>query len=65
MTQPVNKYWLAGTEISRPAAQFFEAGSAPRAADWMEMRDRWERSHVLRSLASAIGLLLLTAAVAS
>lgn len=65
MTQPVNKYWLENTDLARPAARFFETGSAPNAGNWMEMRDRWERSHVLRAVASAIGLLLLTSAVAS
>jgi hypothetical protein len=65
ITQPVNKYWLKGGDLSQPAARFFEIGSAPKAADWREMRDRWERSHVLRAVASAVGLLLLTSAVAS
>lgn len=65
MTQPVNKYWLENTDLSRRAARFFETGSAPHGGNWMEMRDRWERSHVLRAVASATGLLLLTLAVAS
>ena len=45
MTQPVNKYWLHNTELSRVATRFFESGSTAKAADWTEMRDRWERSH--------------------
>lgn len=65
MTQPVNKYWLHNTELSRAATQFFESGSAAKAADWTEMRDRWERSHVLRAIAATIGMLLMTIAVAN
>jgi hypothetical protein len=64
LTQPLNKYWLQNTELSRSATRFFEAGSAPAAADWTVMRDRWERSHVLRAIASVLALVLLTTAVA-
>jgi hypothetical protein len=63
-TQPVNKYWLQSTQLSSAASRFFEAGSALSAADWVEMRDRWERSHVMRAVASTIALLLLTTAIA-
>jgi hypothetical protein len=63
MTQPVNKYWLIKTDLSRVATRFFEAGSAAAAADWIVMRDRWERSHVLRAIAASFGLLLLAVAV--
>jgi hypothetical protein len=66
-TQPVNKYWLQSTKLSSAASRFFEAGSALSAtdwADWTEMRNRWERSHVQRAVASTIALLLLTTAIA-
>jgi len=46
MTQPVNKYWLRNTELSRTATRFFETGTPAPVGDWTEMRDRWERSHV-------------------
>jgi hypothetical protein len=64
LTQPLNKYWLQNTKLSRSATRFFEAGSATAAADWTVMRDRWERSHVLRAIASVLALLLLTMAIA-
>jgi hypothetical protein len=64
MTQPVNKYWLQNTKLSRVATRFFEAGAAAPAGDWTVMRDRWARSHVLRAIAAALALLLLTSAVA-
>ena len=63
MTQPVNRYWLQNTELSGVATRFFETGAAP-VGDWTEMRERWERSHVLRAIASVLGLLLLAWAVA-
>jgi hypothetical protein len=63
MTQPVNRHWLQNTELSGVATRFFETGAAA-AGDWTEMRDRWERSHVLRAIASVLGLLLLAWAVA-
>lgn len=64
MTQPVNKYWMRNTELSRTASRFFETSTAAPEGDWMEMRDRWEHSHVLRAIASMVGLFLVTAAVA-
>lgn len=64
MTQPVNKYWLQNTKLSRVATRFFERGSAAPVGDWTVMRDRWERSHVLRAIASVLALLLLISAVA-
>lgn len=63
-TQPVNKYWLQSTDLSRAASRFFDASRAVPPSDWTAMRDRWERSHVLRAIACMLGLLLLTAAVA-
>jgi hypothetical protein len=54
LTQPLNKYWLQNAELSRSATRFFEAGSAPATADRTVMRDRWERSHVLRAIASVL-----------
>jgi len=64
MTQPVNKYWLENTDLSRVATRFFDTARAGGAADWREMRDQWERSHVLRAAAATIALLLLATAVA-
>jgi hypothetical protein len=64
MTQPVNRYWLRTTELGRSAGRFFETGEDAAPRDWREARDVWERSHVLRAIASTIGLLLLTTSVA-
>jgi len=65
LTHPVNKFWLAGEEMSRAGARFFSLvsparrGSHGKAApvDWRVLRDRWEYSHVMRA-ALAIGSLI-------
>lgn len=76
MTQPVNRYWLRAQRLNPAAAHFFgtqgaEKGEAEAATaaeadpdDWTRMRDRWELSHQLRTIAAALALVLLTAAVA-
>lgn len=66
MTQPVNRFWLKDTALSDAAEQFFKAGAAATdpSSDWMILRDRWERSHVLRSIAAMLGLILLLIAIA-
>jgi hypothetical protein len=64
MTQPVNKYWLEKTELSRVASRFFDTAAGAGPADWTVMRYRWELSHVLRAVAATVALLLLVTAVA-
>lgn len=66
MTQPVNRFWLQGTKLSGSAERFFETGAAAvdPSSDWTIHRDRWERSHVLRSIAAMLGLILLLIAIA-
>lgn len=66
MTQPVNKFWLKDTKLSTAAGRFFDTGAAAidTGADWTIQRDRWEKSHVLRAVAAALGLILLLIAIA-
>src|SRR5262245_35836403 len=64
MTQPANRFWLEGTELSRPATRFFQTRQASTPRDWMAARDQWERSHIFRALAATLGLFLLTLAIA-
>jgi hypothetical protein len=64
LTQPVNRYWLQTTQLSPAATRFFRAGDAAPQGEWTAMRDRWERSHVLRAIAAVLALTLLTSAVA-
>jgi hypothetical protein len=65
LTQPVNKFWLRETELSGAATRFFDtrASEAP-VPEWTAMRDRWERSHVLRAALAMLGLIFLVMAVA-
>ncbi|WP_206185347.1 anthrone oxygenase family protein [Sphingosinicella sp. CPCC 101087] len=65
MTQPVNRYWLQAQPLTGSARNFFDTGAAAEApGDWRSMRDRWERSHVLRAVAAMSAFVLLVVAVA-
>ena len=67
MTQPVNKFWLKDEKLGAATQRFFGTGHAADGApqrDWTELRDQWERSHLLRAVAAMLGLILLVTAVA-
>jgi anthrone oxygenase-like protein len=70
MTQPVNKIWVRGHQLSTLSATFFSVGpaagseAAAGSLDWTALRDRWEFSHVVRAgCAGASFVLLVIAAV--
>lgn len=64
MTQPVNRYWLETTETSAVAQKFFGATRPGQSRpDWTHLRDRWERSHLLRAIAATIALASLVTAL--
>lgn len=73
LTHPVNNFWLANFELRGLGKSFFRsapfAGRRPGAQsetpDWTVLRDRWERSHVVRAVLALISLLLLATAVAA
>ena len=65
MTHPVNSFWLKDTKLGSAGAGFF--GSDPlrtktdgRPADWTDLRDQWEYSHVIRAALGFASLALLT-----
>ena len=68
LTHPVNKFWLKDVELKGAGHGFFafdplartHGGAAP---DWTALRDRWERSHIVRAILSVLALALLTIAV--
>jgi hypothetical protein len=72
LTHPVNNFWLKGQNVAGVSGRFFKINSLDpqgegdqlSAQAWKRLRNRWEYSHVLRSLLSGIGLLALLAAVA-
>jgi hypothetical protein len=69
MTQPINRRWLKDVELSRAGNAFFEVGASPAAADqdtdWTLLRDRWERSHLIRAGLGGLAFVLLITAVAT
>ena len=60
VTQPVNKFWLAGETLDAASAGFFgtreTAGASPH---WTLLRDRWEYSHLARALLAVTAYVLL------
>lgn len=70
LTHPVNNFWLEDVELARAGASFFSLDPLSRAdetrrLEWTLLRDRWERSHVLRAGLGLLSLILLVTAVAA
>src|SRR5438552_2102026 len=70
VTQPVNRHWLAGLQLSGAARTFFSA-SQNRSTyqntandQWERLRNRWEYSHIVRAVLAVISLVSMTIAVA-
>ncbi len=57
VTHPVNVVWLKDTDLSGAGAAFFSV-YAGQDADWKQLRNLWEYSHVARAV---LGLAALTA----
>ncbi len=68
MTHPVNGFWLADETLGRAGQSFFGKGNPKRvdagAADWVALRDRWERSHILRAILGGGAVVSLLCAIA-
>jgi hypothetical protein len=71
MTHPVNKFWLRDTHLQGLAEGFFaldplKQGAPPENGNesWRRLQNRWEYSHVLRAILSAIALIALIVAIA-
>jgi hypothetical protein len=62
VTQPVNNFWVRDVKMKGAGTRFFgvNAGEHGHQPDWTELRDRWERSHIIRAALGVLGLLLLT-----
>lgn len=63
VTQPANRFWLTGANLSGLGASFF-AGAPAAQGDWMALRDRWEYSHLARAACAAIAFIALVIASA-
>ena len=64
VTHPVNRRWVglqgsAGIEMGKSGAAFFGAGQGGPEGDWKALRDRWERSHLIRAALMTCALLAL------
>jgi hypothetical protein len=65
-TQPVNKFWLRDQPLGRAGAAFFRPDRRRAdGRDWTQLRDQWERSHVVRAALALVALAALAAAVAA
>ena len=69
LTHPVNNFWLKDTQLGGTGARFFafgaqRASTAAESTDWTALRDRWERSHVVRAVLGLASLVLLATAIA-
>lgn len=65
VTHPVNNFWLKDVKLDHASSGFFAAFSPKDAASkpWTALRDRWEYSHVVRSVFGIISLFLLLIAI--
>jgi hypothetical protein len=68
ITQPVNRYWLKYQQLSKAGTSFFGIHHGDQSAatlpSWTSLRKRWEYSHIVRAVFSAIALITLVIAVA-
>ena len=63
VTQPVNRIWLKGEKLGAAGAGFFATRGAAPDADWASLRDRWERSHLVRAGLMSFAFVALAFAV--
>lgn len=72
VTQPVNRHWLKDQKLSEAGAKFFETAhinatdrGSTGITDWRSFRNRWENSHVVRAILSAIAFVAITLVIAT
>jgi hypothetical protein len=66
-THPANKVWLREQKLHGAGAAFFNVGGKDEGAGateegWTAVRDRWERSHLVRSVLVVLAFLALVTA---
>lgn len=66
VAHPINKFWVKGVELGDAGARFFSFGGTPddKRVPWMQLRDRWEYSHVTRAVLAFAAFTLLVVALA-
>lgn len=63
VTQPVNRLWMQEQEMGAAGSAFFQSGAAPPGAAWKKLRNRWERSHLVRAMLMTLAFVAMTIAV--
>ena len=65
VTHPVNKVWQKHQPSAGAGARFFGTGSAGDldTHSWTALRDRWERSHMVRAALSGVAFIALVLAL--
>lgn len=63
VTHPVNNFWLRDFNLQGAGKSFFSFGAGANqsngAPQWTDLRDRWEYSHVVRSVFASLAFVLL------
>lgn len=62
VTHPTNKYWMHGEKLQKLGSVFFSVGRPSRVQleggdaenEWIQLRKRWEYSHVARAAFSVL-----------
>jgi len=67
-TQPANRFWLQSVKAGKLGTGFFalshgQSGAGNDAADWRQLRDRWEYSHIVRAGLVFLSFLFLLLAI--
>lgn len=63
VTHPVNQVWMSSVSSGGAARRFFSSGTIASDDHWEQLRDRWERSHVIRAALAVIGFISLAIGV--
>ncbi len=64
VTQPVNRIWVREQDMDGAGGAFFAVGATAPDKSWKQLRNRWERSHLVRAGLMTIGFVAMTLAVA-
>jgi len=70
LIHPVNQFWLEGENLSRFSAGFFAFRRSQSQQDtghsvnWVDLRNQWEYSHVVRARCALVSLVSIIVAIA-
>lgn len=65
LIHPVNQFWLASEDLSGFSAGFFSfRANQSNQANWMDLRNQWEYSHVIRAGFALVSLIAIVIAIA-